>query len=100
MTVWRLAASNTHLYPGARLHALEAGSFRQQLRAGDAIPIEFTDQGTAQAEAADVLPQGWQLRVQAHTTARGTTVSARRWQVQWLPRTEGEGRMKIKARTA
>ena len=100
MNNWRLAATNTHLYPGARLRALNAPQLREQLRAGDAIAIEFADQGMAQGEAVQALPQGWQLKVQAHTTARGTTVAARSWQVLWLPRAQGEGGMKIKARVA
>jgi hypothetical protein len=100
MSTWRLAATNTHLYPGARLRALDAPKLRDLLRSGDAIAIEFADQGMAHGEAVQVLPQGWQLKVQAHTTHRGTTVSARSWQVQWLPRVEGEGGMKIKARAA
>lgn len=99
MNHWRLAASNTHLYPGARLRAQD-DDLRTQLRAGDRIAIEFSDQGVAQGEAAEVLPQGWQLRVAAHTTARGTLVTARRWQVQWMPRTEPAGSMKIRARAA
>jgi len=102
MSTWRLAATNTHLYPGARLRALDAPELRERLRAGDTIAIEFADQGMAQGEAVQVLPQGWQLKVQAHTTHRGTTVGARSWQVLWLPRMEdkGEGSMKIKARVA
>lgn len=110
MNTWRLAASNTHLYPGARLRPLHAPDLRQRLRAGDAIAIEFADQCVAQGEAAQVLPQGWQLKVQAHTTARGTTVAARSWQVVWLPRVQQQlpqhqeesdaGAMKVKARVA
>jgi len=104
MNTWRLAASNTHLYPGAKLRALDAPALREKLRAGDAIAIEFSDQGMAQGEAVRVLPQGWQLKVQAHTTARGTTVAARSWQVLWLPRAQArageEAGVKIKARGA
>lgn len=105
MRTWRLAATNTHLYPGARLRPLDAPALRDALRAGDAITIEFADQGIAQGEAVQVLPHGWQLKMQAHTTARGTTVSARSWQVLWLPRAQQQekgdaGAMKIKARVA
>jgi len=101
VNTWRLAATNTHLYPGARLRPLDAPDLRAQLRTGDPIAIEFADQGMAQGEAVQVLPQGWQLKVQAHTTARGTTVAARSWQVLWLPRDQGEeGGMKIKGRAA
>lgn len=104
MSTWRLAASNTHLYPGAKLRPLEAPRLREQLRVGDAIAIEFADQGMAHGEAVQVLPQGWQLKVQAHTTARGTAVAARSWQVLWLPRAQAqadqESGMKIKARVA
>ena len=106
MSNWRLAATNTHLYPGARLRARDASGLRERLRPGDAVAVEFADQGIAQGEAMQVLPQGWQLKMQAHTTARGTTVAARSWQVDWLPRAqqqppEGDaGAMKTKARAA
>ena len=99
MNTWRLAASNTHLYPGARLRSMDA-SARKHLQAGDAIVIEFADQGLAKGEVVEASAQTWALRLDAHTTARGAAIEAKRWLLQWLPPGELAGTMKIKARVS
>jgi hypothetical protein len=99
MNTWRLSASNTHLYPGARLRSLDE-SMRDQMRNGDGVLLEFTDQLIAAAEVRDVLPQGWTLALEAHTTAKGTAIEPKRWQVRWMPGDRSAGTMKIQARAA
>jgi len=99
MTTWRLSASNTHLYPGARLRSLD-GSMRERIRSGDRVLLEFADQMIVAAEVRDVSPQDWTLTVDAHTTAKGTAVEPKRWQVRWMPREQLAGTMKIQARAS
>jgi len=48
--VWRLRASNTHLYPGARLGVAQGEDFAP--RRCDALLIEFADLGVARARSS------------------------------------------------
>ncbi len=93
-TTWRLAASSTHLYPGARLHCLDAPGARR-LRAGDAVVLEFADGATAWASLRTVEPHVATLAVGAHRTRRGTTIAARRWRLVPGP---SAGTLRIQAR--
>jgi len=71
-----LRAGHTHLYPGATLRAATA------LRAGDEVLIEFSDLGAAAGRVEAVDTGGATLAVQAHRTARGADVAARRWRIE------------------
>ncbi|MDM0029537.1 hypothetical protein [Variovorax saccharolyticus] len=99
MNTWRLSANNTHLYPGAHIRGLDE-SMREYMRNGDRVLLEFADQVIVAAEVCNALPQGWTLAVDAHTTAKGTAIEPKRWQVRWLPRDQRPGTMKIQARAS
>src|SRR5262249_15833194 len=100
MTLWQLTASNTHLYPGARLRATDA-PLRERIGGGDRSGVEFADQRVANGEVIAALPRGgWTLRLEAHTTAKHTTIDEKRWDIQWMPRGDSPGTMKVKARAA
>ncbi|MBB3175994.1 hypothetical protein [Variovorax sp. Sphag1AA] len=100
MTLWQLTASNTHLYPGARLRATDT-SMRERIRSGDRIAVEFADQMVANGDVIAALPHGgWTLRLEAHTTAKRTAIEEKRWDIQWMPRGDSPGTMKVKARAA
>lgn len=70
-----LRAAHTHLYPGARLAA------SGPLERGARVTIEFADLRFAAARVEHCAEGKATLAVQAHRTARGTLVAARRW---WL----------------
>jgi hypothetical protein len=77
--VWR--ATNTHLYPGARLKA-EASK-----AVAGPITIEFADLGTANARL-ERRGRDWVLRVGEHRTQRGVAILPKAWQVAPLPESE------------
>jgi hypothetical protein len=80
MTPWRLAAGNTHLYPGARLRCLdEPGAAR--MRKGDAVLVEFSGGNVVAAEVARAHPAVIVLAVPSHRTGRGAPIAARRWRL-------------------
>jgi hypothetical protein len=78
--VWSLRASNTHLYPGARLGVAQGDDFAP--RRGDALLIEFADLGVAQGAVVAVEGDRVTLAVEPHRTRRGTLVAARQWIVE------------------
>lgn len=85
-----LRAENTHLYPGARLHGdHETGP----LTAAGEVVIVFSDHAHAEAQIA-VDGDGFALHVQPHTTAAGTSIEARSWQLT----STGGHRLRIAAR--
>ena len=73
----RLRATHTHLYPGAVLR--DDG---HPLRRGQALRIEFADLGSAAARVQSCSAGRVLLAVDAHRTARGTQVAARRWLIE------------------
>lgn len=79
-----LRASHTHLYRGARLHGSAI-----TLRPGRQIEIEFSDLGHALARVEAAAGARATLAVSAHRTARGTSVAARRWQLERQPGDDG-----------
>ncbi|MFO1294473.1 MAG: hypothetical protein U1F07_15610 [Rubrivivax sp.] len=79
-----LRASHTHLYPGARLHGSGI-----TLRRGRQIEIEFSDLGHARARVEAAAGARATLAVSAHRTARGTSVAAKRWQLERQPGDDG-----------
>lgn len=72
-----LRASNTHLYPGARLTAGDEPA----LRPGDTVAIEFADLGFANAKVRVAPAASRELVVDAHRTRGGTEIVAKRWRV-------------------
>ncbi len=78
------SAGHTHLYPGARLRG-------SGLRHGQDLRIEFADLGSAVARVESAEQGRAILAVDAHRTARGTVVTAKRWLVE--PMLDGEWRV-------
>jgi hypothetical protein len=80
MTTWRFAAGNTHLYAGSRLRCLDKPG-AAVFRAGDRMLIEFSDGGLAAARIGLVDASRASFAVEGHTTARGSRIPARNWEV-------------------
>ncbi|BEP68452.1 hypothetical protein GmRootV35_29660 [Variovorax sp. V35] len=100
MHAWRIAARNTHLYPGARMQGLDP-ALRHALHAGDTVTIEFSDQGVAQGEVLACSDQGWHLGARPHTTMAGTTVAAKHWLIEWAGADDDDAAgMRVKAHLA
>ena len=78
MATWRIAASNSHLYPGARLRCLDAQG-EARFAAGDRVVLEFSDGNIALGEIAQATPQAVRMSVQAHSTGRGAPIAAKAW---------------------
>ena len=70
MTVFR--ASHSHLFPGATLTV--AGTSAECL-------VIFSDESTADADLTVTAPDGPVLSVQPYTTAAGTRITAKTWQL-------------------
>lgn len=73
---WRLAATNTHLYPGARLlprDGLDAP------RRGDAVSIEFADQAVAAGKVLAAAATTAVIEVAPYRTMRGTAITRKVW---------------------
>ena len=83
-----LRATNTHLYPGARLLGPAV------LRAGQRLTIEFSDLGSAAARVEAAAGREATLAVGAHATARGTAIAAKRWLIE----PAGDGGWRVKRR--
>jgi hypothetical protein len=81
--VWRLAASNSHLYPGARLTEREAGAATPAR--GDALVVEFADQRAATGKVAAVTQDRVAIDVAACVTARGTAIPRKAWTLARVP---------------
>ncbi|MET0203185.1 MAG: hypothetical protein ABW276_02640 [Casimicrobiaceae bacterium] len=75
--VWRLAAANTHLYPGARLTEREVGAAMPER--GDALVVEFADQRAATGEVKSVSQGRVAILVDAYVTAHGTAIARKAW---------------------
>ncbi len=80
MTLWRLAANHTHLYPGALLRCLDAPAGARLAR-GDRAAVELADGTLALGRFAAVDCASAALDMQPHRTHRGAQVAARRWRV-------------------
>jgi hypothetical protein len=93
-SVWRIAANNTHLYPGARLRCLDALA-EQAFRDGDCVVVEFSDGMAVSGEVVAIGSRSMTLSMQQHSTAHGARIPAKRWLVS----TEAApGTLRIKAR--
>lgn len=66
-----LRFADSHAYPGCRVTLAEAG--------GDTL-AEFSDGSTAPA-MAERQGAGWDIRIAAYRTARGTAITARNWRL-------------------
>jgi hypothetical protein len=97
MHAWRIEARNTHLYPGARLQALEP-ALRRAMHVGDTVTVEFSDQGVLQGEVLARSRKDWHLHAWPHVTAAGTVVPAKRWVVEWPDADDAPADMRVKAR--
>ena len=91
VAVWR--ATNTHLYPGARLNAGPTEA------APGAVTIEFADLGTASAWL-EQRGSDWVLRVGEHRTQRGAEIMPKAWQVAPMPRSEYANGWRVLRRAA
>lgn len=92
MTLGRLAATDTHLYPGARLRWLHA---RAVPRAGAQVLLEFSDGRSSAATIEAAGADGLVLSVQPYATARGAAIAAKRWRVA---AENADGVLKVRAR--
>jgi hypothetical protein len=79
-TSWRLAASDTHLYPGARLECLDQQAARR-FGAGDRFVVEFSDGTAAAGVILGASPYEARVEVDAYRTARGAAVRSRQWRI-------------------
>lgn len=80
MSLWRMTANHTHLYPGARLRCLdEPGDAR--LASGDDVAIEFADGQLAMGTLDAVDASSAVLVMPTHRTRRGAQVAPRTWRV-------------------
>ena len=82
-----LRATNTHLYPGAKLVA----DGTPLLRAGDRVIVEFADLGAANGWVERRDGDRIVLAVEAHRTARGADVAARAWVVERSREKDADG---------
>lgn len=100
--VWRLAASNTHLYPGARLVEREEGGATPE--SGDALVVEFADQRAATGEVRSVAQGRVAVEVAPYVTAHGTAIPRKAWTLAPDPAAADTwkvvGRTKPEARSA
>jgi hypothetical protein len=94
MSVRVLAATHTHLYPGARLHSPD-GSPNEPLTAGDAIVVEFSDGHAANAQVLSIETGNILIAVQGHRTSSGTDIPAQRWRME---KGTAPGEVRINAR--
>ncbi|HZT55981.1 MAG TPA: hypothetical protein VFA35_07130 [Burkholderiaceae bacterium] len=80
MELWRLRATNTHLYPGAALAFAGKEAASAALGPGDQVLVEFADQGVAQGiVVGGGVGDPAVVQFGAHLTAKGTTVQPARW---------------------
>jgi len=84
---WR--ATNTHLYPGARLIA----GVPDAARAGPLL-IEFADLGSVAARLVG-RPGAWRLQVNAHRTQRVAAIAAKAWHIEPLPVGDDPGTWRV-----
>src|SRR5436190_13619338 len=89
----RLAASNTHLYPGARLAPIDDA---MRIRKGTQLSIEFADGAHASGAVTAAAKDCFVAAIAAHVTARGTSIPAKTWQLNW----SDDGRMLVASRAA
>jgi len=87
-----LRAAHTHLYPGARLRGPAA------LRAGRRLTIEFSDLGVTAARVEAAAGRQATLAVDAHATARGTAIAAKRWLIERSEPADEEGEWRVRRR--
>lgn len=78
--LWRFSASNTHLYPGARLRCLDAFS-DALLTANDELLLHFSDGVAARGRLLDINPEAGVLRMPAYRTQGATDVAMRTWRI-------------------
>lgn len=101
--VWRFAATNTHLYPGARLRPIgdkpaESAAAKTPAR-GDALVVEFSDLCCAMGEVCAVEAAGLTASLGAHTTAKGTTIVPKVWRLLWDPAAGFAAGLKVTGRS-
>lgn len=85
---WHFRATNTHLYPGARLRLSEAG--RGAPAVGDTVLVEFADLRAASGRIGKHDGERLRVDMQSHCTARGTPVSAKSWSIEPLCGHDGD----------
>ncbi|MGC4008403.1 MAG: hypothetical protein QM805_05065 [Pseudomonas sp.] len=80
MTLWRMAANNTHLYPGALLRCQDAPGGARLAR-GDEAAVELADGSLALGTFSAVDGASAALALPAFRTRRGALVAARTWRL-------------------
>jgi hypothetical protein len=92
--LWRLAAADTHLYPGARLRCLDQPG-PSRFGAGDAVLVEFSDGNVVNGRIEEARPVEAVLSVEPHRTARCAVITGKRWRLAPGPEI---GHLRVKAR--
>lgn len=80
MTLRRLVAGDSHLYPGVRLASTLADA-PAHWQAGDPVLVEFADLTIGEGRIGVAGAQGWLLQLFARNTAKGSAIPAQTW---WL----------------
>lgn len=93
MTLRRLAAGDSHLYPGVRLASTPADALAHW-QGGDPVLIEFADLTIGEGRIEAAGRHGWLLQLFARSTAKGAAIPAQAW---WLePRSHAPGLLRVR----
>lgn len=88
MNARRLAAGDSHLYPGVRLAGTPANGFAHW-QAGDPVLIEFADLSIGEGRIEAAAANGWLLQIFARSTAKGAAIPAQTWWLEPQPHEPG-----------
>ncbi len=78
--LWRFSATNTHLYPGARLRTLDTPN-DAYLTVGDELLLEFSDGVQVIGYLLTAEHDAAVLQMPAYRTQHATDVAARTWSI-------------------
>ena len=99
VAAWRFAATNTHLYRGARLSLLDPDANGAVMPGrGDAVAIEFADLRAATGIIVAATNAAITVAISAHGTAAGTAIGPKAWVFTWDSATGPAGGVKVAAR--
>lgn len=95
-----LEAEHTHLYPGHE--GWVAGDAPTPSPSGEALPsrIVFADGATTGGTLKRGDDGRWELEVSSYTTAAGTDIGAKRWQLAFRRDADGRTRFRIERKLA
>ncbi len=82
---WEFAATNTHLYSGAKLRVVSPHEAAAIPQGGDSVRIGFADLGFVLGHVTASLDKSFEVAMRSHSTARGARISPRKWQIELDP---------------